>query len=46
MLRLGDDALVLGQRLCAWITRAPLIERELTPSGAERPRSVAGLRRS
>ncbi|MFE0521533.1 1,2-phenylacetyl-CoA epoxidase subunit PaaC [Streptomyces sp. NPDC058954] len=32
LLRLGDDALVLGQRLCAWITRAPLIEEDLALS--------------
>ena len=28
-LRLGDDALVLSQRLCAWVTRAPTIEEDL-----------------
>ncbi|MEU9979017.1 1,2-phenylacetyl-CoA epoxidase subunit PaaC [Streptomyces sp. NPDC051014] len=27
--RLGDDALVLGQRLCQWITRAPTVEEDL-----------------
>nr|WP_229821182.1 1,2-phenylacetyl-CoA epoxidase subunit PaaC [Streptomyces ruber] len=32
MLRLGDDALVLGQRLCQWITRAPTIEEDLALS--------------
>ncbi|MEU5251937.1 1,2-phenylacetyl-CoA epoxidase subunit PaaC [Streptomyces longwoodensis] len=32
LLRLGDDALVLGQRLCGWITRAPLIEEDLALS--------------
>lgn len=31
-LRLGDDALVLGQRLCRWITRAPMIEEDLALS--------------
>ena len=31
-LRLGDDALVLGQRLCQWITRAPTIEEDLALS--------------
>ncbi|MFE4590127.1 1,2-phenylacetyl-CoA epoxidase subunit PaaC [Streptomyces laurentii] len=31
-LRLGDDALVLGQRLCEWITRAPTIEEDLALS--------------
>ncbi|TDC92869.1 phenylacetate-CoA oxygenase subunit PaaI [Saccharopolyspora aridisoli] len=31
-LRLGDDALVLGQRLCQWITRAPMIEEDLALS--------------
>ncbi|MEU5538812.1 1,2-phenylacetyl-CoA epoxidase subunit PaaC [Streptomyces sp. NPDC020362] len=30
--RLGDDALVLGQRLCQWITRAPAIEEDLALS--------------
>ncbi|ARP73718.1 phenylacetate-CoA oxygenase subunit PaaI [Streptomyces pluripotens] len=30
--RLGDDALVLGQRLCQWITRAPTIEEDLALS--------------
>ncbi|MFI9246823.1 1,2-phenylacetyl-CoA epoxidase subunit PaaC [Streptomyces sp. NPDC053086] len=28
-LRLGDDALVLSQRLCEWVTRAPTIEEDL-----------------
>ncbi|KUN00176.1 phenylacetic acid degradation protein [Streptomyces yokosukanensis] len=32
LLRLGDDALVLGQRLCQWITRAPDIEEDLALS--------------
>ncbi|MFE0672977.1 1,2-phenylacetyl-CoA epoxidase subunit PaaC [Streptomyces sp. NPDC058867] len=32
LLRLGDDALVLGQRLCRWITRAPTIEEDLALS--------------
>lgn len=32
LLRLGDDALVLGQRLCQWITRAPAIEEDLALS--------------
>nr|WP_155072974.1 1,2-phenylacetyl-CoA epoxidase subunit PaaC [Streptomyces taklimakanensis] len=32
MLRLGDDALVLGQRLCQWITRAPTIEEDMALS--------------
>ncbi|UPZ26369.1 phenylacetate-CoA oxygenase subunit PaaC [Streptomyces sp. LRE541] len=32
LLRLGDDALVLGQRLCQWITRAPTIEEDLALS--------------
>ncbi|POX63478.1 phenylacetate-CoA oxygenase subunit PaaI [Streptomyces sp. Ru62] len=32
LLRLGDDALVLGQRLCQWITRAPMIEEDLALS--------------
>ncbi|GAA0449065.1 1,2-phenylacetyl-CoA epoxidase subunit PaaC [Streptomyces sp. NPDC046215] len=31
-LRLGDDALVLAQRLCAWVTRAPTIEEDLAIS--------------
>ncbi|MEV5511025.1 1,2-phenylacetyl-CoA epoxidase subunit PaaC [Streptomyces orinoci] len=31
-LRLGDDALVLAQRLCAWVTRAPTIEEDLALS--------------
>ncbi|SFS42556.1 1,2-phenylacetyl-CoA epoxidase subunit PaaC [Saccharopolyspora flava] len=31
-LRLGDDALILGQRLCEWITRAPMIEEDLALS--------------
>lgn len=31
-LRLGDDALILGQRLCQWITRAPMIEEDLALS--------------
>ncbi len=31
-LRLGDDALVLGQRLCQWITRAPTIDEDLALS--------------
>ncbi|NUS13701.1 MAG: phenylacetate-CoA oxygenase subunit PaaC [Streptomyces sp.] len=31
-LRLGDDALVLAQRLCAWITRAPTVEEDLALS--------------
>ncbi|MFF6914238.1 1,2-phenylacetyl-CoA epoxidase subunit PaaC [Streptomyces sp. NPDC012466] len=32
LLRLGDDALVLGQRLCQWITRAPTIDEDLALS--------------
>ncbi|MFF9060914.1 1,2-phenylacetyl-CoA epoxidase subunit PaaC [Streptomyces sp. NPDC014882] len=32
LLRLGDDALVLGQRLCRWITRAPTVEEDLALS--------------
>ncbi len=32
LLRLGDDALILGQRLCQWITRAPTIEEDLALS--------------
>ncbi|MFD8524897.1 1,2-phenylacetyl-CoA epoxidase subunit PaaC [Streptomyces capillispiralis] len=32
MVRLGDDALVLGQRLCQWITRAPTIDEDLALS--------------
>ncbi|MEU9354578.1 1,2-phenylacetyl-CoA epoxidase subunit PaaC [Streptomyces griseoloalbus] len=32
LLRLGDDALVLGQRLCQWITRAPTVEEDLALS--------------
>ncbi|MGW2526576.1 1,2-phenylacetyl-CoA epoxidase subunit PaaC [Streptomyces sp. NPDC001595] len=32
LLRLGDDALVLGQRLCQWITRAPAIEEDMALS--------------
>lgn len=28
-LRLGDDALVLGQRLCEWAARAPQIEEDV-----------------
>ncbi|MEU0337030.1 1,2-phenylacetyl-CoA epoxidase subunit PaaC [Streptomyces sp. NPDC006193] len=32
LLRLGDDALVLGQRLCQWITRAPTIEEDMALS--------------
>jgi ring-1,2-phenylacetyl-CoA epoxidase subunit PaaC len=31
-LRLGDDALVLAQRLCAWITRAPTVEEDMALS--------------
>ena len=31
-LMLGDDALVLGQRLCQWIPRAPMIEEDLALS--------------
>ncbi|MET9610788.1 1,2-phenylacetyl-CoA epoxidase subunit PaaC [Streptomyces sp. NPDC006512] len=31
-LRLGDDALVLAQRLCEWITRAPTVEEDLALS--------------
>jgi ring-1,2-phenylacetyl-CoA epoxidase subunit PaaC len=31
-LRLGDDALVLCQRLCGWVTRAPSIEEDLALS--------------
>ncbi len=31
-LRLGDDALVLSQRLCAWVTNAPTIEEDLALS--------------
>ncbi|MGX1364790.1 ring-1,2-phenylacetyl-CoA epoxidase subunit PaaC [Streptomyces canus] len=30
--RLGDDALILGQRLCQWITRAPTIDEDLALS--------------
>lgn len=30
--RLGDDALVLGQRLCQWITRAPTLDEDLALS--------------
>jgi ring-1,2-phenylacetyl-CoA epoxidase subunit PaaC len=29
VLGLGDDALVLAQRLCEWVTRAPQIEEDL-----------------
>ncbi|MGF1426654.1 1,2-phenylacetyl-CoA epoxidase subunit PaaC [Kitasatospora sp. LaBMicrA B282] len=32
VLALGDDALILAQRLCAWITRAPTIEEDLALS--------------
>ncbi|MFD8478567.1 1,2-phenylacetyl-CoA epoxidase subunit PaaC [Kitasatospora sp. NPDC059673] len=32
VLGLGDDALILAQRLCAWITRAPSIEEDLALS--------------
>lgn len=32
LMRLGDDALVLGQRLCQWITRAPTIDEDLALS--------------
>jgi ring-1,2-phenylacetyl-CoA epoxidase subunit PaaC len=32
LTRLGDDALVLGQRLCQWITRAPTIDEDLALS--------------
>ncbi|CAM5668391.1 1,2-phenylacetyl-CoA epoxidase subunit PaaC [Streptomyces fumanus] len=32
LLRLGDDALVLGQRLCEWITRAPTVDEDLALS--------------
>ncbi|MFF2654630.1 1,2-phenylacetyl-CoA epoxidase subunit PaaC [Streptomyces sp. NPDC058045] len=28
-LRLGDDALILSQRLCEWVTHAPTIEEDL-----------------
>ncbi|MFF8868454.1 1,2-phenylacetyl-CoA epoxidase subunit PaaC [Streptomyces sp. NPDC015139] len=31
-LRLGDDALLLSQRLCEWITRAPTVEEDLALS--------------
>jgi ring-1,2-phenylacetyl-CoA epoxidase subunit PaaC len=31
-LRLGDDSLILGQRLCEWISRAPMIEEDLALS--------------
>lgn len=31
-LRLGDDALILCQRLCAWVTNAPMIEEDLALS--------------
>nr|BBD17749.1 epoxidase complex component [Streptomyces sp.] len=31
-LRLGDDALILSQRLCAWVTNAPTIEEDLALS--------------
>ncbi|GAB2711243.1 1,2-phenylacetyl-CoA epoxidase subunit PaaC [Kitasatospora kifunensis] len=31
-LRLGDDALVLAQRLCEWITHAPTVEEDLALS--------------
>ncbi|KLJ00680.1 1,2-phenylacetyl-CoA epoxidase subunit PaaC [Streptomyces albidoflavus] len=31
-VRLGDDALVLAQQLCRWITRAPAIEEDLALS--------------
>ncbi|WP_330318638.1 1,2-phenylacetyl-CoA epoxidase subunit PaaC [Streptomyces platensis] len=31
-LRLGDDALILCQRLCAWVTHAPTIEEDLALS--------------
>lgn len=31
-LRLGDDALILCQRLCAWVTNAPTVEEELALS--------------
>lgn len=31
-LRLGDDALILCQRLCAWVTNAPTIEEDLALS--------------
>lgn len=29
VLRLGDDALILSQRLCEWVTNAPTIEEDL-----------------
>ncbi|MEU8520057.1 1,2-phenylacetyl-CoA epoxidase subunit PaaC [Streptomyces sp. NBC_01216] len=29
VVRLGDDALVLSQRLCEWVTRSPTIEEDL-----------------
>ncbi|MFE9258357.1 1,2-phenylacetyl-CoA epoxidase subunit PaaC [Streptomyces sp. NPDC006879] len=29
VVRLGDDALILSQRLCDWVTRAPTIEEDL-----------------
>ena len=29
VLRLGDDALVLGQRLCEWAARSPTIEQDV-----------------
>lgn len=32
VLRLGDDALILAQRLCAWVTHAPTIEEDLALS--------------
>ncbi|MFG2357894.1 1,2-phenylacetyl-CoA epoxidase subunit PaaC [Streptomyces sp. NPDC048521] len=31
-LRLGDDALILCQRLCAWVTNAPTVEEDLALS--------------
>lgn len=32
LMRLGDDALVLAQRLCLWVTHAPTLEEELALS--------------
>lgn len=32
LLRLGDDSLILGQRLCEWSARAPTIEVDLSLS--------------
>ena len=38
---LGDDALVLGQRLCEWVSRLPTLEEELALGNVALDTSVA-----